>query len=128
MKKVIIILTSLLTIFIFLIILNPPKLTIESNYTSPQKPDLVPSAALWVGGIDGGNFISVKAYNDEEKLFFAKIYNDFTGEIEYEGLVKYNGSKSIVSSLNMPSLYRGWDGDSLHLIDGETMTIYRSKN
>lgn len=127
MKRILIILISLLTIFIFLVILNPPEIIVESNITSPKKPESVPNTALWAGGIDGGNFIFVKAYKDEEKLFFAQIYNDFTGEIEYEGLVKYNGSKDITNSLNSQSFYRGWDGDSLHLIDGEIMTIYSNK-
>jgi methylase of polypeptide subunit release factors len=127
MKKVFIILTSLLTVFILLIIFNPPEVIVESNVSSPQKPESVPNTALWAGGIDGGNFIFVETYKDEDKLFFARIYNDFTGEIEYEGLVKYNGSKDLTNLLNNQSFYRGWDGDSLHLIDGEIMTMHSNK-
>jgi len=127
MKKIFITLASLLTIFIFFIIFNPPEIIIEDKISSPKKPESVPNTALWAGGIDGGNFIFVKTYKHEEKLFFAQIYNDFSGEIEYEGLVKYFGSKNITDLLNNPSFYRGWDGDSLHLIDGEIMTIYSSE-
>lgn len=128
MKKVFIILTSLLTVIILFFIVNPPEVIVESKVTSPKKPDSVPDRALWAGGVDGGNFIFVQTYNDDKQLYFAKIYNDFTGEIEYEGLVKYNGSKDITNSLNSQSFYRGWDGDSLHLVDGEAMAIYSNEN
>ena len=117
----------MLVVFIFLIILNPPEVIIESDMTSPQKPESVTNSALWAGGVDGGNFITVETYKNEDKLFSAKIYNDFIGEIEYEGLVKYNGSKDITNSLSSPSFYLGWDGDSLHLIDGEIINIYSNK-
>lgn len=72
MKKLFIILTSLLVVFIFLIILNTPEVIIESDMTSPQKPESVPNSALWAGGVDGGNFITVETYKNEDKLFSAK--------------------------------------------------------
>ncbi len=127
MKKTFITLTVLLSVFIVLIIFNPPEIIIDSNVTSPRKPELVPSSALWAGGVDGGNFILVEKYKDEDRLFFARIYNDFTGEIEYEGLVEYNGSKDLTNLLNNQSFYRGWDGDRLYLIDGEIMTSHSNK-
>jgi len=128
MKKVFIILACILAFFIFIIVLNPPEVIIEDNITTPQKPKSVPSTALWAGGIDGGNFIDIKPYKKEEKLFFAQIYNDFTGELEFEGIVKYNGTRNISNLLNNKSFYRGWDGDNLHLSNGEIMTIYSNKN
>lgn len=128
MKKALVILACLLSVFVFIIVLNPPEIIIEDNIMSHQRPELVPPSALWAGGVDGGNFIYVKEFKKEDSLFFAQIYNDFTGELEFEGVMKYIGTRDISNSLNIKSFYSGWDGENLHLSNGDTMTIYDNKN
>jgi len=129
MKRILIVLGGLIFILVVLIIVNPPEITFEeSKVISPEKPKSVPNNTFWVGGIDGGNYIYIEKYNNENKLFFAHIYNDYTGDIEYEGLLKYSGNRDISESLYNSSIYQGWDGDNLHLSNGEFMSIYDSKN
>jgi len=126
MKKIVIIIAGILFCLVVLVVINPPEVIMEeTKIEAPDRPQKVPVHAFWVGGIDGGNFIDIVKSGDEGELFLAKIYNDFTGDIEYEGLLKYTGSKSINHSLDDASLYQGWDGEHLHLISGDSMQVHR---
>lgn len=128
MKKILLILSSILILLFVVITINPPEIVFEeSEIVSPKKPETVPGNVFWAGGIDGGNFIYVESYQDTGELFFVQIYNDFTGDIEYEGLLKYSGGRGLEPPLNDASLYQGWDGNKLHLVGGESMTIYDTK-
>lgn len=125
MKKTVIIIAALLFCLVVLVVVNPPEIIIEeAKLEAPDRPQDVPKNAFWVGGIDGGNFIYVVKLDSEEKLFLAKIYNDYTGDIEYEGILKYTGSNNINHSLNDASLYQGWDGEHLYLVNAESMRVH----
>ncbi len=109
MKKLGIIFTIICVVFIMLIIINPPKITFEeTTATAPSKPESVPDNAVWVGGVDGGNFILVSKREGELNLFSAHIYNDYTGDLEYGGILKYSGDEIIEKPLTDPALYLGW--------------------
>ncbi len=129
MKKLGITFALICAAFITLFIINPPEITFEeTEATAPRKPKSVPNSAFWAGGIDGGNFILVSKREGEHNLFSAQIYNDNTGDIEYSGVLKYSGNQTIERSLNDPSLYQGWDGEKLHLANGEYMAIYENND
>lgn len=129
MKKTFIIFLSIVFILFVFMVINPPEIVFEeTKIASPEKPSSVPNNAFWAGGIDGGNFIYLAKHTDNDTLFFAQIYNDDTGDIEYEGILKYLGNEAIHKSLNNPALYQGWDGENLYLASGELMIIYQKKN
>lgn len=129
MKKLLIILAGALLIFSAIIAINPPHITFnDSKVVPPERPASVPDKAFWVGGVDGGNFILIKKQSGDNKLFFVKIFNDSTGDIEYKGLLKYSGQKDTQELLDNPALYQGWDGDNLHLVGGERMEIFGDKS
>ncbi len=129
MKKLGIAFAFICAAFITLLVVNPPEITFEEiEAAAPKKPKSVPTDAFWVGGIDGGNFIFVSKHEDKDSLFSVKIYNDYTGDLEYTGVLKYSGNKTIEKSLNDHSLYQGWDGEKLHFADGEYMAIYTNDN
>ncbi|MCP4118034.1 MAG: hypothetical protein GY737_22065 [Desulfobacteraceae bacterium] len=117
-------------LFIFILIVglliaNPPKITIEKPLIDPpERPSLVPDKAFWVGGPDGGNFVYVmKSDSPEKNTYYAMIYNDYSGEIEYEGNLKYSGDRDISDSIDKPELFQGWDGERLFLSNDNYMSI-----
>lgn len=124
MKKLGIICVIAFVVILIIVIKNPPSIIVEDiEVTRPEKPKSVSDHAFWVGGVDGGNFIVVTK-TKEKSLFFAEIYHDFTGELEYAGMLKYSGSKEIENFLGKASFYQGWDGENLHLANGESMTVH----
>lgn len=126
MKKLTLVFMIICAAFAALYIINPPEVTFRSTETAaPSKPKSVPDAAFWIGGVDGGNFIYISKKMDSQKIYSAQIYNDHTGEIEYSGALKYSGVTENVESLKDVSIYQGWDGEKLHLANGEYMSIYK---
>ncbi len=115
-------------VIILIIAINPPEITFEETTSDiPDRPKNLPDKAFWIGGVDGGNFICIEKSKDQNKVFPVQIFNDYTGEIEYDGKLKYMGTKSILNEISTQSLYQGWDGESLHLRGGELMVIFDDK-
>jgi hypothetical protein len=122
MKKFIIVFGIICAIFIAIIAVNPPTVTFEETVAeAPVKPKSVPKDAFWVGGIDGGNFILVNKRSSETDSYTAYIYNDFSGDLEFEGVLKYSGNKPMEMPLTDPASYFGWDGEKLYLSNGGYM-------
>ena len=126
MKKLTLVFMIICAAFATLYIINPPEVTFSSTeIAAPSKPKSVPDAAFWVGGADGGNFIYISKKIDSKKIYAAQIYNDYTAETEYSGALQYLGVAEDVKSLKDVSIYQGWDGEKLHLANGEYMSIYK---
>lgn len=85
---------------------------------TPKHPSSIPQEAFWVGGIDGGVFIiSQKRKNDGLGIYYAEIYFE-TGTLAYKGRLALMPKKEELIDYKNKTIYSGWDGDSLHLIDG----------
>ena len=84
----------------------------------PPKPKSVPESAFWVGGHNGGVFVSIFKEKNS-KLYFGTIYFDTNGEIWYQGKFQYTGNASF--NVVDKSLYTGWDGDFLFLSNGKKL-------
>lgn len=129
MKKEVFLITAILLAGISLLFLNPPEIVYEDvQVTAPPKPDSVPDKAFWVGGVDGGAFIIVSNPNGKNDTFSVQVYNDQNGELEYSGALQYTGDNELASPLNNPTLYQGWDGDSLHLAKGGSLKVPKQEN
>ena len=53
------------------------------EWAPPVKPEKVPKEAVWAGGVDGGCFFLLQSELSDTSHF--TIYNDFTGDIWYNG-------------------------------------------
>lgn len=84
----------------------------------PAKPESVPESAFWIGGHEGGVFISISRGQDS-KTYFGTIYFDANGEIWYQGKFQYTGDASF--NVGDKLSYTGWDGDFLFLANGEKL-------
>lgn len=129
MKKLFFSIVVMCIVFVTILIINPPEITYEEIETSaPSKPKSVPEEAFWVGGIDGGNFILIRKKANGNSMFSVQIYNDYTGDLEYSGTLQYSGNVTGGKSFGDPTFYQGWDGEKLHLTNGETMSTYKDDN
>lgn len=79
-----------------------------------QRPEPVPTAALWVGGVDGGVYVDISRNTDN---YSGTVYTDNTGDIWYSGNFKYTGTAEF--DVKDAASYTGWDGEMLYLANGE---------
>ncbi len=84
----------------------------------PPKPESVPESAFWIGGHEGGVFVSISMEQDRE-TYFGTIYFEANGEIWYRGKFQYTGN--VPFDLEDKSSYTGWDGDFLFLANGKKL-------
>jgi hypothetical protein len=86
---------------------------------SPEEmPANVPKDAVWVGGADGGVYVSVtKPVDTAPDIYRAHIFHE-NGESWYQGeiVLTPQGSKPLI--LHDENQFSGWDGDTLYLSDG----------
>ncbi|MFL1485868.1 hypothetical protein [Marinobacter sp. LN3S78] len=87
--------------------------------SDPEKPATVPESAFWVGGDDGGVFVTVSKKGES---YQGTIYWQ-DGEIWYEGPLEFSGEKGKEPDIDDPEIYMGWDGDDLLLQGGEALSI-----
>ncbi|MBU2869699.1 hypothetical protein [Colwellia sp. E2M01] len=116
--------TVVIIFFIFIIgfyIFNNTE--IESEI--PPRPESIPKSSLWVGGPDGGVYVVLDKKNNENgAVYNAKIFHS-EGSISYIGKLIINTSKNPSFDFNDTSFYTGWDGDTLYLKDGRSLSIYK---
>lgn len=75
-----------------------------------------PNGSWWVGGDDGGVFINIiDNENTTDQIYTGTIYFEHDQSIWYQGKFKLIGD--IKFSPDDHSLYQGWDGERLHLIN-----------
>jgi hypothetical protein len=91
-----------------------------SEPAAPPRPSGVPEHAIWAGGMDGGEFLLISPAKADGS-YPAKIYNDHSGELEFNGLLRLDkpGGKPI--DVKDPKVYSDWDGDVLSLRDGRVL-------
>jgi hypothetical protein len=90
----------------------------------PQRPPAVPEKAFWLGGPDGGVFVLLqKRATDPPPIYRARIYEDSSGALLYEGqLTMVPSDKPDVDTRNAV-LFSFWDGQRLHLEDGRELKV-----
>jgi hypothetical protein len=88
---------------------------------TPSHPSSIPASATWVGGSDGGVFVLLSAVTPEAKgtVYEVKVFEP-SGNLAYEGKLKLNSkSESPIES----NLFDAWDGDTLYLKDGRSLSV-----
>lgn len=107
---------------LFAVVLCLPLLACQhgSELEPPPRPRGVPAAAVWAGGVDGGDFIQLSPAK-AAGTYFAKIYNDHSGELDFSGELRLSKPSAARIDVNDPKSYSGWDGETLHLRDGRSL-------
>lgn len=89
----------------------------------PPRPEGIPAAAVWAGGVDGGSFITC-SYDATAGLNICAVYNDFTGRLEVEGEFDISGPTRAPDVGQFA--YSGSDGKKIYLKDGSVLTPHGS--
>lgn len=85
-----------------------------TDFKPQHRPEQVPTAALWVGGADGGVYVDISR---DAGNYSGTVYTDSTGDIWYSGNFSYSGKTEF--DVNAAASYTGWDGELLYLANGE---------
>lgn len=95
----------------------------QSEPEVPNKPGGVPDKAFWVGGLDGGVFVSVERNeNLETNEYLGEIYY-ISGDIAYKGKLRILPKDSAVIDYMNPQIYQGWDGDTLYVVGNKQLKV-----
>jgi hypothetical protein len=98
--------------------------TERSKPEAPARPAGVPRQAIWSGGVDGGVFLIVLPVGPSEpNVYTSQIYNDYSGEILYQGRLLLEAPNGAPVAVTDPASYSGWDGDTLFLSDGRQLRV-----
>ena len=91
------------------------------SYKPESRPDNVPDESVWRGGPDGGVYIVLPTLiQGTEDIYYAEIYNDFTGDLRYKGRLKFVYSEYAKGPHIDPTrgdINMGWSGKTLSLGD-----------
>lgn len=87
-----------------------------TSFEPQQRPEQVPTAALWVGGADGGVYVDISR---DAGNYSGTVYTDSTGDIWYSGSFTYSGTAEF--DVKAAESYTGWDGEMLYLANGEQL-------
>jgi len=89
----------------------------------PERAAAIPSSAIWVGGHDGGVFVSISKPTDTDKgAYWGEIFY-VLGDIAYKGHMNLFPKTSDGFDINKQSSYQGWDGDTLYIINNQSLKI-----
>lgn len=91
---------------------------IENYPTAPERPTSVPKESVWVGGLDGGVFVYLKANTGlPPSGYWGEVYY-VSGDVAYKGKFEVIPAEKNDFDLDDPRSYGGWDGDILYLSNG----------
>lgn len=94
----------------------------EPVQTEPVRPSNIPATSIWVGGIDGGVFVTVKKLEKARTGdYFAEIFY-VSGDLAYRGPMKITPPSSTFDYRKKES-YEGWDGDNLYLSNNKYLRV-----
>lgn len=94
---------------------------LESDPEPPARPVKVPAKAVWAGGVDGGSFIVLDPTPKADR-YAARIYDDHSGDVIFDGILSVDQGTAAPLDVKDPKTYSFWDGDTLYLRDGRSLS------
>jgi hypothetical protein len=85
-----------------------------STPVEPDRPPNIPTASIWVGGLDGGVFVLVKKLEKSNSDLYEAEIHYISGELAYRGPMKIFPAGASFDPAKKES-FEGWDGDNLYL-------------
>jgi hypothetical protein len=90
----------------------------DGRSSEPPRPSGLPVEAFWLGGSDGGVFLTLStSAADSGRRTKARIFHP-DGSLWYDGTLVIEPDNSSGADLADRSLLAGWDGKRLLLTDG----------
>jgi hypothetical protein len=97
--------------------------TADCGRDVPRRPQNVPVSAVWVGGKDGGVFISC-SFSHSSEPNACTIYSDTTGQIEMDG--QFTSRKASIGVPLDARAFRSFDGSRIYLRNGTILERTRA--
>lgn len=94
---------------------------LDSEPEPPPRPASVPTKAVWAGGVDGGSFILLEPTKKPDQ-YSAKIYGDNAGDVMFDGVLQVDQQGTAPLNVRDPKTFSFWDGDTLYLTDGRSLS------
>ena len=105
----------------FALMLPACQCEVTTEAQPPTRPRGGPAAAIWAGGVDGGNFILMSPAA-ADGTYSVKISHDYTGELDFNGRLRLNQPSTKPIDVRDPNTYSDWIGNTLTLRDGRTLS------
>jgi len=88
----------------------------NKSESAPNRPNNVPSEAVWAGGVDGGYWFVVTG-SSENNTFDIKIYNEYSGEVDVQESFVLNDNCTIkqMDSAMLVRNIRWYNGEEIFL-------------
>ncbi len=94
----------------------------KSKVEAPPKPSLIPAAAVWAGGADGGRFIECDV-DEKHNVNRCLAYNDSTGDVEFGGFFRFSAAGRAARTNELKFEY--FNGESVHLASGNVLVAIK---
>lgn len=94
---------------------------VTTEIEPPPRPSSVPEKAVWAGGLDGGSYILMSP-PAADGTYRTKIYYDHGGDVWFSGKLRLDKPGGSPINVRDPKTFSGWDGDTLYLRDGRTLS------
>lgn len=82
----------------------------------PERPQNVPTIAIWYGGVDGGDWIFCSPTDSVGSVFQCTVFSDYDGSELARGRFQLNNGSITVEELRQIISY--YSGEYIHLNDG----------
>jgi len=88
----------------------------KPSASAPERNLKIPSTAVWAGGIDGGYWFVVTPAR-LKNTFYVRIYNEYSGDIDTEGLFTLHDNCSVIQldSTKLLENIRWYNGEAIFL-------------
>jgi len=91
--------------------------------SEPKRVATIPSEAIWVGGLDGGVFVTItKPIKADKNVYWGEVFY-VSGDIAYKGRMDLYPKEGTGFDIKDKSSYQGWDGDTLYIINNQSLKI-----
>lgn len=102
---------GVIAIIILLVFLGLKWFANSSNQPCPEpdKPEVVPSSAVWKGGCDGGTWIELVSIENDSYRF--KVYRDYDGALLLDANFQPKGCEQLIISKS------NWSSEIEHFIN-----------
>lgn len=109
---------NLTMLAVTLLLLTISACTVERISSEPPRPESVPKEALWVGGPDGGAFLTV---NPSGKNRYAVQVFSESGDRLFRGTMTLDRDVEKPFAYADVNAYSAWDGQRVLLVDGRSL-------
>jgi hypothetical protein len=114
-------------IWLVLVVLATLVWGCTQNGSEPARPAGLPSDAFWLGGPEGGVFVSLKRHEERGSTSYSGAVYHPDGSVWYKGSFVLEPASGKPVDPSDRQQFAGWDGTQLLLEDGRALVAKQVK-